>query len=301
LHHYERHGLLLALVGFTIFPLGDGIWKSATLLWAPPAMGALRYTMGALCLGIALWLREGRSGFRVKRPMVQLLRGCGLAIATAGFLTALRFMSLVDATAIMFMSPILTVLIAAAALKEPVGRATWIATLGGFTGVVIVLRPNFVALGPVSLLPLLAALGMSMLVIGNRLSSQTGSPLAMQFQVAAPAALGLIAFAAGGHASGADFLVIETWPSVRVILMCAAVACIATAGHWFIYLGTTRAGASSIAPITYIQIVIAGLISWLAFDQPPDRIALLGIAVIVASGLYLWRSRPPIGVRDENP
>lgn len=297
----ERQGLLFALLGFTIFPLGDGFWKSGTMLWSPVAMGALRYAMGALALGLFLLWKEGAAAFRPRRPMVQVMRGGGMAVATAGFLCGLRFMSLVDATAIMFMSPIFTVLMAAIFLKEPVGRATWLATVGGFVGVVIVLRPNLIETGPIALLPLVAALGMSMLVIGNRLAAGTGTPLAMQFHVAAPTALALVFFAFLGHASGADFLLVDSWPPIWVWTVCALVACIATTGHWFVYLGTTLAGASSVAPFTYIQIVVAGTISWLVFDQPPDVVALAGIAIIIGSGLYLWSARDPIGVPDELP
>jgi len=298
LHHDERAGVLVAVAGFMLLSCGDAVWKTGAHLWAPTALGALRYSMAAVVLGVILWVREGRAGFHVRRPLVQLMRGGSIAVATASFITAIRFMPLVEATAVLFMSPILTALIAPLALREPVTRATWIATLAGFAGVLIVLRPNVATLGAVALFPLLAALGMSLLVIGNRLASNRGSPLAMQFQVAVPGAAALILLTVAGHLSEVDFLTVDR-PPAAVLVLCLAVGVIATTGHWLVYLGTTKAGAASVAPTTYAQIIVAGAIGWAVFDEPPDLTALLGIAIIAGAGLYLWHSRPPIGIPDE--
>ncbi|MBB3991558.1 DMT family transporter [Croceicoccus naphthovorans] len=177
-------------------------------------------------------------------------------------------------------------------------RQTWLANLGGFVGVAIVLRPNLMALGPVAILPLVSALGMSMLVIGNRLSAGSGSALAMQFQLAAPAAFFLALTALAGHLSGVETLHVGA-PQGVAILAGVVVAIVATAGHWCIYFGTTRAGAATIAPMTYVQIVCAGVLGWLLFGDVPDLLALVGVAIIVASGLFLWRGRQPVGVPDE--
>ncbi|RVQ65484.1 DMT family transporter [Croceicoccus ponticola] len=298
MHQTERAGVLAALAGFVLMSIGDVVWKFGSTEWAPTAMAALRYTMGAVGLGVILLMREGAEGFRVNRPLVQLMRGGGVAVATACFVTAIRFMPLVEVTAIAFMSPIFTALLAAVFLREPVGRETWIATFCGFVGVLIVLRPNVMVLGAVAILPLFTAFGMSLLVIGNRLSSRSGSALAMQFQVAAPAAVTLWLMAIAGHGSGLAFLVVGN-PTLLAVILCAMVACIATVAHWLVYLGTTRAGAATIAPMTYVQIVVAGTLGWALFGDRPDLFATLGIAIIVGAGLYRWHAKPAVAVADE--
>ena len=45
-----------------------------------------------------------------------------------------------------------------------------------------------------------------------------------------------------------------------------------------------------VAPMTYVQLLIATVIGWTVFHEPPDLLSLAGAAVIVASGIYLWRS-----------
>jgi drug/metabolite transporter (DMT)-like permease len=93
-------------------------------------------------------------------------------------------MPLADATTIGFTSPVLTVLLAAALLGERLRWSAMLALLLAFAGTIVVLRPSFAALGPAALLPLVAAAGMSLLMIGNRKVAGTGSTLAMQFAVA---------------------------------------------------------------------------------------------------------------------
>lgn len=285
----ETLGLAFALAGFALLSCGDAVIKTMTGLWQPGAIAALRYTIGAVGLGGLLWWREGAGAFTMPHPRVQLLRGFGVAIATLAFFSALFVMPLAAATAITFTSPMLTAVLAVVILKEPARRETWIASLVAFAGVLIVLRPNLAAAGWAALLPLISALGMSTLMIGNRFVAGKGSALAMQFFVAAAAAPMLVAASLLGHLSGVDRFTIHL-PDWTVIARCAVVAISASTAHWLVYLGTTRAGAATIAPMSYIQMLVASVLGWALFGSHPDALTLLGAAVIIAAGLYLWRA-----------
>jgi drug/metabolite transporter (DMT)-like permease len=116
--------------------------------WPGPAIAALRYMFGTLGLAAILLLREGWAGFHMQRLGWQAVRGFGIALSATTFFTALQIMPFAEATAISFTSPIMTALLAAAVIGEPMKRETWIASLIAFAGVLIVLRPNFVAIGP---------------------------------------------------------------------------------------------------------------------------------------------------------
>lgn len=290
--------MLFALGGYLLFSFGDAFLKLGAGLWAPIAIGAVRYAIGAVVLGLFLAWREGRAGFVVRHPVIQLVRGISLGVSMAAFVVALRFMPLVDATAIGFTSPVITALIAAKALDEPVGARTWAAIFAGFAGVLIVLRPNLVDLGPVALLPLVTATGVSLLVIGNRMVAGSGSGLAMQFFASVPAAFTLAALTFAGHLSGVDYLHVGPLPGV-VFLICCGVALSATTGHWLVYHGTTKAGASTVAPMTYIQILGATGMGFLMFRNVPDLPAIVGSAIIILAGLVLWQGKRPVILADE--
>jgi drug/metabolite transporter (DMT)-like permease len=80
------------------------------------------------------------------------------------------------------------------------------------------------------------------------------------------------------------------WPSWSVVLRCILVAFTASCGHWLVYTATTRAGAAVIAPMAYVQLLVALAAGWLVFDDWPDTLSMVGGAMIVCAGLYLWRS-----------
>jgi drug/metabolite transporter (DMT)-like permease len=289
LRQNEGTGLLFALVGFATLSFGDAVVKSMAGQWAPTAIAALRYLLGAIGLSAILLARQGPAAFAMPVPRIQLLRGVAVAMATIGFFSAVFVMPLAAATAITFTSPMLTAMLAAVVLGEPARRETWIASSVAFIGVLIVLRPNFASVGWAALLPLLSALGMSLLMIANRYVAGKASVLAMQVFVAVMGTLALLVTTTALNFSGIAALQVG-WPSALVVAKCALVACTASCAHWLIYLGTTRAGAASIAPMSYIQLLVATFLGWLWFDSHPDAMTLLGAAVIIGAGLYLWRA-----------
>ncbi len=285
----ETTGLLYALAGFATLSFGDVVVKTMSGQWAPTAIAMTRYVLGAMGLGAVLLWREGPRAFIMPVPGAQVLRGAAVALATVGFFSAIFVLPLATATSITFTSPMLTALLAALLLGEPARRETVIASIIAFIGVLVVLRPNFLTAGWAALLPLLSALGMSVLMIGNRFVAGKGSALAMQFFVAAIASPFLVLAATGLHFSGIERFAVH-WPHWSVLARCALVACSATCAHWLIFMGTTRAGAATVAPMTYVQLLIATLAGWLLFDNHPDAISLLGAAIIIGAGLYLWRA-----------
>lgn len=285
----DRRGMFLALMGFAILSFGDAVVKSMAGQWAPTAIAALRYAFGAAGFSAILLAREGWTGFAFARPRLQLIRGLAVAVATSAFFASLFLMPLAEATTIVFISPIITGLLAPLILRERAHPATFAASAAAFAGVLIVLRPNLAELGPAALLPVLSAIAMSGLFIANRAVAGTGSVLSMQASLSLVAAAVLLVFAIVGHASGLAVLAIAPPPPI-VVAKCALVAVTASCAHWLIYLGTTRAGAATIAPMTYVQLIVAVTLGWLWFSDRPDATAMLGAAIIVGAGLYLWRA-----------
>lgn len=256
LSRFSNSGPLVALCGFACLSVGDAVIKSIAGEWPGTAIAALRYTIGALGLGLILWKVEGRQAFHIPMVRAQLLRGSMVALATVCFFSAIFLMPLAEATAIQFTSPMITALLSALFLGERATRATWIASILAFAGVIVILRPNVELLGWAALLPLVAAFGMAGVMIGNRQVASAGSALQMQFLIAGVAAPFLILSALIGHFSGLEPLQVD-WPDWSVVARCALVAVTASFSHALVYLGTTRASAAQVAPMVYIQIIMA--------------------------------------------
>ncbi len=282
--------LLIAGAGFVLLSIGDAVVKSMAGQWPATAVAALRYTAGAIGLGICAAFAHGREGLRMVRPAIQLGRGSAVALATICFFLATFSMPLADATAVQFISPMLTALLSGIVLRERVQPMVIAVSLVAFVGVLIVLRPNIVELGAAAFLPLGAAFGMAWLIIFNRKAAGAAPILTMQFLVSAIASPFLIGAALILDRTGiAGFAL--TVPSAEVVLKTLLVATTASAGHLLIYVATTRASAAVVAPMTYVQLLVALVLGWIWFGDGPDAATVGGAAIIVGSGLWLWRSQ----------
>jgi drug/metabolite transporter (DMT)-like permease len=288
--------LPLALLGFVSLSIGDAVVKSMAGEWPGTAVAALRYSFGAIGLAIIVFMFHGRAGFVMPRPGLQLGRGAAVSVATICFFMGVMAIPLADATAIQFTSPILTALLAPLVLRERTTAAALLATLLAFAGVLIVLRPNVTALGLAAFWPLGAALGMSWLMIFNRKAAGAAPNMVMQLLLAAVAAPILVAAAAIlAQLGGSGFSIPR--PGIDVVLKCLAVALFATAGHSLIYAAVVRATAATVAPMTYVQLLIAAGLGWAWFGDAPDAATFAGAALIIAGGLWLWRAQraPDVG------
>lgn len=285
----NRSGLLYALAGFVVLSMGDGIIKSMAGEWSPVAIAALRFTIAAVGLGALVIHREGAAAMRQMWRWPQVGRGIALAVSSTVFFTSLFVLPLATATALGFTSPMFAALFAAMLLGEPARKETWIASGIAFLGVLVVLRPNLAEAGLWALLPVFSAMTFSLLIIGNRYVAGQASGLVMQFVVAAYAAPILLIAAPLFALTGIERFAV-TMPDWTVIARCAVVAVTASFAHWLVYLGTTRAGAAKVAPMSYIQLLVASVIGWAWFGDHPDGWTLVGAAIIVSAGLYLWRA-----------
>lgn len=281
-------GFAYAVTGFAMLSVGDGVIKSMAGDWPPVAVAALRFTIGALGLSILLWRKEGPEAFIPSNPWLQIGRGACLALTSVAFFSAIYVMALAEAMAIAFLAPILTQLLAGLILGERVPGRIYAISLVAFAGVAIVLRPNLEALGPAAFLPLVSAIFFALLMVLNRASAGQGSALSMQLFVAAFCAPILIVLAVIAKISGVPALDFG-WPSWDVVARCALVALSASTAHYLAYLGIQRAGAAQVAPAIYVQMLVAIIMGALFFGDIPDLMTLLGGALIISAGLYLWR------------
>lgn len=285
----DRIGLLYALAGFCLLSISDNVVKSMADEWTPTALASVRYVVGAVALSALLFARQGAAPFRaIPKPGVQLLRGMGLGISTVAFFASVWVMPLSDAVAITFVQPMITAILAVLFLGERLQLNKVLAIVVAFAGVLIVLRPNFAEIGFAALLPLVVATGMAVLMIGNRAARGAGSVLAAQAYGAIIAAAILVGVAFAGDRTGMPEIAFF-WPEWHVLARTALVALFASTAHWLIFKGTERAGAATVAPMTYVQILVATTLAWIFFDEVPDLVALGGAALIIAAGLWLWQ------------
>ncbi len=285
--HQDRAGLLYALAGFCTLSIGDAIVKGMAGEWSAPAMAAMRYVVGTAVLAVLMARSEGVASLRLPRDRLQWLRGIAISVSAVGMFLAVWIMPLAEATTIVFTQPIITAVLAMAVLGERARPATWIATAMAMAGVFVVLRPSFESAGWGVVLPLVGALGMSVTIIANRAVTGRASILAMQYYMSVTAMIFLTGATLAGHFTGIPEFHLD-WPHWSVVARCAFIGLSATVAQWLIFMGTVKAGAGTIAPMNYGQLLMAVLLGLMFFGDRPDPIALAGAAIIIGAGLYLW-------------
>ncbi len=279
--------LPLALVGFGLLSVGDGIMKSMAGEWPGTGITALRFAFGSILMGALVLWREGKAGLRASRLGLHAARGGALAVASLCFYLAIFTMPLATATTIQFVSPMLVGLIAALALGERLRWEGVAATAVAFVGVLLVLRPGTGSFGWTALLPLASASGLAALIVLNRLTVGTASVLGSQFLVASFCTPVLIVATVVGHVSGLPSPALSP-PPLSVVARALAIAGTASLGHTLIFAATVRVGAAEIAPMVYGQLLVALTLGALFYGDYPDGWALVGAGVVVAAGLFLW-------------
>jgi drug/metabolite transporter (DMT)-like permease len=278
--------MLIALAGFSMFSIGDGVVKSMAGQFPGTGVALIRYLIGSFGLGAALILVRGRAGFVCPRPTLQLGRAIAVSFASIGFFVGVQYMPLANATSIQFTTPMLTALLSALVLKERASAAVWVATALAFIGVMIVLRPQVFLLGTTALYPLGAALGMAFLMIFNRMAGGLTPLLESQFLISIIATPILACVAFTMHMTGLKPFQLHI-PDWGIIARCAVVAVTGTSSHWLIFMATQRGTAAIVSPMMYVQLLMAVLIGLVFFHNVPTLVTLAGAAIIIAGGLYL--------------
>jgi len=271
-------GILLMVAAVGVFVCMDTIAKYLTRWYPPPLIVWARYVSNLAILLTFLAARGDLRLLRTARPGLQFARGLLLALATLLFFTSLSVLPLADANAIGFAMPLFVAALAVPMLGERLEMARLLAILAGLVGALIIVRPGSDLFTPYALLPLGMAVCNAFYQILTRKVAGLEPPLTSLVWGAIVGAVLLSAIApfvwvTPQHASHGVLIVI--------------VGIFASVGHFLLIKAYDYAGAGLLAPYTYTALVWAMASGWLVFGDFPDGWSLVGMGIIVLSGLYL--------------
>jgi drug/metabolite transporter (DMT)-like permease len=276
-------GIPLAMTAVFCFAIMDTMAKYLGKFYPVLFLVWARYMVHMLIM--LVWLAPSMKWdlVRTQQPWLQVLRGLFLVGSTCFFFQALRLMPMAEASAIGFIAPLLVTLLAVPILKEKISRRRWIAVIIGFIGVMIIIRPGGKVFSPAALLPAATALCFSLYQIITR-KVHTENPRTSLFYSALVGSLALTIVLVASYLLDPFPLYAPTlWHSVLIL----ALGAIGGMGHFVLIRALRKAPASVLAPFYYTQLVWIILFGYLAFGDFPDGWTLLGILVIVGSGLYV--------------
>lgn len=278
---------ILLMTGFCILaPLGDGLAKLLGETVPIAQLIAIRFAAQALIL-VPLVALTGRA-WRMRPPILALaLLRTLLHITGIGFMfTALRYLELADAVAIAFVMPFLLLLLGWLVLGEEVGPRRLAACAVGFAGTLMVMQPSFAEVGAPALLPLGVAVAFALFMLVTRRIAKEVDPVALQAVNGVMAVVLLAPVLTVTDRLGLPYL---TWhhPDGREWALLAAIGVLGTVAHLLMTWSLRFAPSATLAPMQYLEIPFATLIGWVMFQDLPDGLAAVGIAVTMAGGLYV--------------
>ena len=282
----KRIGVGAMCLAMALLPLGDAISKLLTAQASAFEVTVWRSMAQAIFFIPGAWFF--RRHFRGSILSIASFISAGLILTvTFSLVTAFATMPIATAIAIFFVEPLLLTLLASPFLGEVPGWRRYAAVGVGLVGALVVIRPNFVAFGPVALLPLLAALAYALNMIVMRRATRRRSALSFQFGASMMAGtLALIAYALAGL-TAMDLVGLDAVP-VSSIGAIAAAGALAMTTFLLITFAFSKVEASLLAPFQYLEIVGATVVGLLIFSEVPDAMTLFGTTIILASGAYVF-------------
>lgn len=290
-------GILLMLLFCLLAPLLDVSSKLAAEAGLPVGQITLaRFAVqGALmvpvvwAMGLSLRLQRRALGFVFLRALL-------LVLSTFSFISGLRFMPVADALAVAFVEPFILLVLARLLFGEQIGRRRILGCLAGFCGAMLVIQPSIAAVGMVALWPLATAFFFAFYMLATRAMSAWMHPAAMQFHTSWA---GVVLFApvmlllADGPIAALQIVA----PQGLDWLWLFGVGFWACLAHLSMTYALKYAPLAVLGPLHYSELSVAVLLGFLIWGDLPGTLSLLGILVIVASGLYIIhcaRTPPPV-------
>lgn len=277
LPHRPLRGALLLVAGLFFFACMDTAIKYLAEHYNVPLIVAVRYIVTLLLMTVLLAPTHGRKLVETERSGLVLIRSLCLASTSLLVGLALQRMPVAETTSINFLAPLLIVLVARPILGERIGRVGWIAAFSGFAGVLMIVRPGS-GLDPLGVIFVLSAVGANVAYqMLSRVLASSERTIALLFHTAL---IGSLCFGLAlpwfwqGRA-----------PQAWELLLFLSLGVLGGLGHFLFTAAYRHAPASMLAPMTYIQLLWAGLLGWLVFGHLPDGLSIIGMAVIAASGL----------------
>ncbi|MEM6463274.1 MAG: DMT family transporter [Pseudomonadota bacterium] len=278
---------ILLMLGFCILaPFGDAIAK---YLGDTVPLGQLlfaRYFLQVVILLPIVFFTHRTLMMTGRVFRLTCLRTVLHIVAVGAMFESYRYLPLADAIAIAFVMPFIMLLLGKVFLSEEVGPYRLAACAVGFLGTLLVIQPNFAAVGTPALLPLAVAVLFALFMFVTRQIAKEIDPVSLQ---ASNGVVGTVLIAAIMWMladSGLDSSEIII-PTNKDLALLTALGILGTVAHLLMTWSLRFAPSASLAPMQYLEIPVATIIGWLVFRDLPNALAALGIVITIGAGLYV--------------
>jgi drug/metabolite transporter (DMT)-like permease len=277
----------LWMVGASFFFAGlSGIIRHLGQQMHPFEVAFFRNLFGLVVMLPWLW-RIGFGVLRTKRLNLYISRSALSLFSMLCWFSALPLLPFEQAVALSFTAPLFATICAALVLREAVRGRRWTATILGFIGVLIIVRPDVAGAAPIggfegvfavgAVLAILSALTSAVLtIIVKNLANTEPSDAIVTYMVLLLTPMSLV-----------PAVFVWQWPTADQWPWLIAMGALGSFGHMCYMRAFAMADASAVMPYDYTRLIFAAVIGYLAFAEVPDLWTWVGAAVIASSAIYI--------------
>jgi drug/metabolite transporter (DMT)-like permease len=271
-------GILMMIVATVLFAGASAASKWLVAIYPVGEVLFLRSLSSFMACAVVMLPVTGLSVFATRRPLDHLARGLSQSISQAALLLAFSLMPLAGAVAINFSAPLFAALVSIIWLKERAGYVRGTALVVGFLGVLIVTNPGANSLTLGALFALINAIMYGTVTVAVRGMTRTESANTLVIWQ-----LAVLTFF---H----SFLLVFgwRWPTPIEAAMLFGTGFVNALGQWFWTRALHLAPAAAVTPFYYLMLVWALVIGFAVWGEVPSASLLVGSAIVVATGLFLF-------------
>ena len=290
-------GIVFILIAMMVFSVQDGIMKHIYNFVSLYEIYLIRTIVSFVLILLFLIITKKPIVFKTQYPLLTFTRVILFFFGFSSFYVSLTVLPLGTATALFFVTPFLITIFAHFFLKEEIGLRRWSAVVVGFIGVYVTLNPDFSNFNYLSLLPILCAFcySLSMIIIKKTSDKDSVYTQTFTFYIGAIILSIIFYFVIGdgqyntSNHPASQFIFREWFIDFNSnILLMTATGVTATLAFFFLFTAYSIASPAVISPFEYSILFWSPLVGWLYFDEIPSLNTVVGILIIVSSGVYIF-------------
>ena len=272
-------GIVAMLLCCLFFLINDTIVKAVAADLPIGEVLFIRSLIATVVVFVVVWRMGLLPSVRTQTSRFVITRSICEGFATVVYLSGLVHLPIANASAISQGAPLAITAAGALVLGEIVGWRRWMSVVVGFCGILIIVRPGPEGFNSWALLPLLSVAFITVRELSTRfIAPETNSAVvALVTQVVVTIACGLLSAT-------------EAWQAMTAmqfgLIVIAGLSCIF--GVQFSIDAMRHGDISLVAQFRYSTIPLAIVLGWIIWGDVPDLLTLLGIAIVVGSGIYIF-------------
>lgn len=268
-------GVIFAFLAYASFSVGDALIKATGPALSVFEIGFFTITLSIIPAVLTTRDERWRDLYKLRHPWLVHIR-CATAIGgTACVMYAFTHIPFADVYAIGFLTPVIVTILGVLLLKEHVAIHRWLLLIISFLGVVLVIRPGVrdLQLGHLAILCSVFFGGVTTIILRHVAPHERRVSL-VGLQVLYSAIF-----------NGVLMLPGFVMPSLHQLLLFLGIGLVGGTGGLLLIAAARRTPANLVAPVQYSQLIWAIVFGALFFGEYPDWIAIVGLLIVLTSGL----------------